>query len=139
MDFETVVVFALLAFMAWLYVRAAPRLWTGHAGPAADERPPAWWPLGAPSWRGGSRAALVTVPSGALLILFGWGFNRTTPGSTAYGVLGTLAAASTLLLIGLTVTITLVNRPRFLVPPHLRAQRGVLQERRERRRRNLRG
>jgi len=133
MDFETVVVFGLLAFMCFIYVRAAPRLWDGRAGAAEDEPPPGGWPLGAASWRGGMRATLVTLPCSALLILFGWAFNRTSPDSTAYDVLGTLGAASVLLLIGLTASITLVNRPRFLVPPHLRSQRGVLQERRERR------
>lgn len=80
------------------------------------------------------RACLVTVPCTALLILCGWAFNRLNPDSTAYDVLGTLGAVSALLLIGLTTSITLINRPRFLVPPPLRGQRGVLQERREKRR-----
>ena len=134
MDPETVIVFASLAFLAYIYVRAVPRLWDGRAGASEDELPPSGWPLGAPSWRGGMRAVVAALPFSFLLILFGWAFNRTRPDSTAFDVLGTLGAASVFLLIGLVASITLINRPRFLVPPHLRSQRGVLQERRERRR-----
>lgn len=135
MDLETITVLGVLAFLGWLYwhvVRAA------HEGtlslPEEDEPSPDWWPFSDGQWRGFGRSILISLPMIGVVIVLGWSFNRTEPGSTLYDLFGALGSLTGAVWLGLTASIILFNRPRFLVPRGMRQQLGVLQARRERRR-----
>ena len=99
----------------------------------AFEEPLAWWIWGAPLWRGyvrGMAAVGATFVVDLLLIMVViWG-----PGADAV-LLATAAALVLSLAAGLVlaITIALFNRPRWAVPPHLRAQPGAVREWRPRR------
>jgi hypothetical protein len=62
--------------------------------------------------------------AGALAI----GFVGLNVGSSAAHAIGLLFSALAALLAVLAATITFFNRPRFLVPPHLRHQPGAIAE-----------
>jgi hypothetical protein len=68
---------------------------------------------------------------------------RRSPGGTSAGALpwgpvwisaGAVALVGLLIFTGLFTTIMNFNRPRFLVPPHLRGELGAIAGRRRRRR-----
>jgi hypothetical protein len=64
-------------------------------------------------------------------------FGRGTALSPVWISVGVVALAGLLTFTGLFTTIMNVNRPRFLVPPHLRGQPGAIAGRRRRRREHL--
>jgi hypothetical protein len=120
-------IFALL-FLGVIYVLVAPKVWRGESG-LDGNTPPQWWFLGDALWRGIARAYLATVPF--LLAMFAGAAVAEFAGDEDLGM--TIAAAA--LLVGAIVhfSIVLFNRPRALVPPHLRGEPGALEERRQRR------
>lgn len=120
-------IFALL-FLGVIYVLVAPKVWRGESGLDGDV-PPAWWFLGDAVWRGVARAYLATAPF-VLLMFAGGAVAEFTDAEDV----GMAIAAGALLLGGIAhFSIVLFNRPRALVPPHLRGEPGALEERRRRR------
>jgi hypothetical protein len=117
-------------FLGVIFVLVAPKVWRGESGLDGDS-PPEWWFLGDATWRGVARGYLASVPF--VLLMFVGGivaeFTDAYDAGMAIAVLGLLAAAV------LNLGIVLFNRPRAVVPPHLRAEPGALAERKARRRR----
>jgi hypothetical protein len=110
---------AALIFALW--VVGAPRLWRGEAD--VDDPSPAW-PFGAATWRGVIRGFIVGPPCIAFA-LAGAAVAELTDADDlgmAIGVIGLVG------FVVLHVPILLFNRPKALVPPPLRHQRGALRE-----------
>ena len=119
-------IFALL-FLGGIYLAVAARVWRGESG-LDGGRPPEWWFLGAATWRGVARAYVATVPF-LLVMLAGAGIAEWG-GDEGVGM--AVSAAAFAAGIGVHLAIVLFNRPRALVPPHLRDEPGALAERRGR-------
>lgn len=105
---------------------ATPRYWKGKVDWIRSRRAPILWPFGDVLWRGAIRAsaimpALAFVGSLSLLVPAVFLVGPVTSGWTVFLslVIVLLAAEATLVL-----AIVLLNRPRFLVPPSWRAERG---------------
>jgi hypothetical protein len=109
----------------WLY--GAPRLWRGETDVDAV---PLAWPLGQVWWRGVIRSFIVWPPFVALALAGGAVAELTSKDDLgmALGLIGILVG------MALHLAIVLVNRPKTLVPPALRAQPGAIAEWRQRRR-----
>ena len=126
--YGALLIFSVL-FIGIIYALVAPKVWRGESGLDGDV-PPEWWFLGDATWRGVARAYIATAPF--VLVVFAaaifaeFGDNDTG-----------MAIAAIALLMGALVHagIVLFNRPRALVPPHLRDEPGALAARRARRRR----
>lgn len=121
-------------FFAVIGAAASRKIWRGESA-LVPEVTPEWWLLGAGAWRGLTRALPAIVPFGVLTFL-AMTVQELVGVETAEGDLA-LAAAGLVVFAGLLVylSITLYNRPRFLVPPPVRRQPGLLEERRRRTRR----
>lgn len=105
-----------------------PRYWRGDTGYLRRERPPGVWPFGVSSWKGFVRASpaftgMMLVASIAFLIPAIFLGPRV---STSWRIYGLLTLAFLVLVIAVTLSITLFNRPRFLVPPPWRDEPGAL-------------
>ena len=111
----------------------ARKVWHGESGLDGDI-PPAWWFLGDATWRGVARAYIATAPF-VLLFFAGALVAELTD---AYDLGMAVSAGALLLGVLVHASIVLYNRPRALVPPHLRAEPGALAERRARRQRQRR-
>jgi hypothetical protein len=113
--------------LAAAYVLAAtlslPRFWRGQV----PLNVPSWWlwsPRIYPAW----------LRSAPVLIASGWPFLIATPFAiglvTSEDLIPTIvlfaSVALVLVCLILAVSIALVNRPAFLVPPSLRSQRGMV-------------
>jgi hypothetical protein len=122
-------IFAVL-FLGGIYLAAAARVWRGNSGLDGGV-PPEWWPFGDAAWRGNARAYIATVPF-LLVMLVGAGIAEWSGSVDAGMTLASVAFAAGILVYG---AIVLFNRPRSLVPPHLRDEPGALAERRRRKRR----
>ena len=132
------VVAPIFAAMAAVAVRAGLRQWhqTG--------RRLSYWlrngPMDAESRAGYDRGSL---PFGLLCGFFAILCSNAAvaglrpAGGTAGFWVGFVALAGILVFTGLFTTIMFFNRPRFLVPPHLRHELGAIAGRRRRRRENL--
>ena len=125
-------VFALL-FLGVIYVLVARKVWGGESGLDGDV-PPDWWFLGAATWRGIARAYVATGP---FLLLFCAGALAAEV-TDAYDAGMAVSVAGLLLGVLVHASIVLFNRPKALVPPHLRDEPGALAERRQRRARPAR-
>lgn len=103
------------------------RIWTNQWRWAYDpNNVPAAWPYGAALWRGLTRIhvlGLIAMPVGALMLLFDQGFD-----GEAADVLATTFAVALVTVVVAGWLVILLNRPTFLVPPHLRQQPGALRE-----------
>ena len=122
-------IFTLL-FLGGVYTAVARKVWRGESGLSGD-RPPEWWFLGPATWRGVARAYIATVPFG--LVIVAGAMIAELGGNEDLGM--TIAALALLAGAVVHVGIVLFNRPRALVPPHLRDEPGALAERRQRARR----
>lgn len=121
---------------AVVYLLAARKYWRGEVGDSDDE-PPSAWPFSREHWHGVVRTYVAAGPCVLAFVGAGgvnWAFPVIEP--TPLGSLLTGISAGALLLTGaLYAGIILWNRPKALVPPHLRSAPGLLEVRRRRRRR----
>ena len=118
------VIFCLAGFGLWVLV--SPRIWRNEWKWAwSPDQVPAGWPYGGPSWRAFARltplggVALGVLPLTFLVSRFDAGWAKLAS--------DVLIGASMLLFL-LIVTVSLFNRPKFAVAPHLRHQPGLLDE-----------
>ncbi len=121
-------IFAIL-FLLFLYVAAGRRVWHGESGlqPGVE---PEWWPLSAEAWHGVARSWLATGPF--LILAFGGYLVHLLTG--ADGAAALVTAIGFFGVFAMMASITLFNRPRFLVPPHRRSEPGSRAAHRARRR-----
>lgn len=132
MSFLDAIVTAVFSVMILLALRELPRLWR-----SGEQAMPRWWLWGPPLWRGWHRALAVGVVSAAFLVL------AFVSGVIADSLLPAGVSRSDrlsyfipfLVLLGLFVLglvfmlgIILVNRPKSVVPPRLRDERGAVGE-----------
>jgi hypothetical protein len=109
------------AFLFWHY---ATGLWR-NASPMHPDRVAPWWPYGAISWRALLRVN--TLASAMMLALAITAIVLSIEGKTAQAVGGGLSLFTIALLVP-CLSVVFFNRPRFLVPPHLRHQPGAFAE-----------
>jgi hypothetical protein len=124
-----------LVFMTW----KAIRLWR-HPEVVDDFSTAfAFLPFGEDVRRGEVRSVLLTVVSlWSAAVLFVGGLTLTeeeTSGLNASDYTAAGAVVVILLCILCEVAVILFNRPKFVVPPHMRADLGVIAARRARRKR----
>lgn len=121
--------------IAWRVM--GPRYWRGDPT-TLDSSPPLWWFLSEDAWRGYLRSTPATAP---LTVLFGFcgviamAFGEGSATGVTFGLIG---AALLPLGLALAASVTLWNRPRFVVPPPLRSEPGTRAQRRNRRLREQR-
>ncbi len=127
-----------LAFVIFFALAVAgtyrlPRYWRGETSviPLMSR----WWPFGGPLLRGWERSMPAAFASGwSLLVAFVTGSLAAAGKRTDSQPLHDLAyvgiAAIGVFFLSLFVmaTVVLFNRPKFIVPPHLRQQPGAVQE-----------
>ena len=110
----------LVAVAFWagtaLLVAAVVRLWRAPLDHVSYRMAP-WWPWGQALWEGYRRTLL---PAALVAVCFA--LALTLPSSV--GVYFGLAAF--VVFVPMMILIVLFNRPRFLVPPPCRAQRGLI-------------
>lgn len=127
MELHNGVVAVGLVGMGMLYLVQLPKAWRNEGNALNPHRPFAAWPFGAPLWRGWLRAATVSAFTSVLLGIWvaidSSSLNSSAWGIAAGGLLGLVFAGFTL-----GASITLFNRPKNLVVPHLRNQPGALAE-----------
>ena len=128
MSWDALLYVVCLLIVGGLYIAVIGKVWRGTSG-LAPGSVPMWWPFGPASWRGLARA--YPALGAALILMFASGVaaELATPESAAFDAamgVGLVALLGATLLYGL---ITLLNRPRFLVPPPLRSEPGWLAER----------
>jgi hypothetical protein len=137
---------AALTFAMFLMPRRVFALWRGTR--AMPQSPPLGWPGGRASWQGWVRATPVMGSiCGLGMLIAAWCFLLLTSihnvpliGDPAWRtrlIAGVLTGVA-LVLIGIVLgfSVILFNRPRFLVAPSLRNERGALVEQLGRRRSN---
>lgn len=95
---------------------------------------PRWWPYGPRLWRGVLRIAPIAVATGLLAPLWVLGAMFVVPKMPSPTGIGTVVpgwyAAIILTLLGwfavMAITVILLNWPKLIVPPHMRADPGFL-------------
>jgi hypothetical protein len=126
----TVLLSCLLA-LAWTQV---PKLWTHHTK-YWDGRAPGWWVWGEAAYRGWVRALVImTVAGTAMVLTVAVGLllgldaddSSVEDASTAVAVTIAVLIGVTVVLFLTAVSVILFNRPRTVVPPHLRAESGAI-------------
>jgi hypothetical protein len=102
-----------------------PRIWRNEIGFDSD-RPPVFWPLGAPTWR----ALVRTAPLGPPLFLGvvpGYPLDNTgASGPVVDAVVAVSVIVGCLVLAVLAPAVALFARPKRLIAPHLRHQCGLI-------------
>jgi len=119
------VVFALVLLGASILgTMVLPRIW--HDAARDLECPQSWWVFGEEGWRGFRRAMPVAILSswiisiGVAILPF---VPRRPPESFIWAVPILVAGV---IAFGLICTVWFWNWPKFVVPPHLRHERGTL-------------
>jgi len=109
--------------------RQIPRLWT-HASSYWDVKPHGV-PWSEAAWEGWVRALPAACVGGAALDVAAWIAVLLSKSAASKAA---LAAASAVWLLAMVIAgaIILFNRPRWLVPPHLRRQPGLISRHRGR-------
>lgn len=122
----------LLSILAWSQV---PKLWR-HETKIWDGRAPSWWLWGEALFRGWVRSLVVATAAGTALVILSAVVLAVDPDydapsdareSQAEIVAGAVAVGVWVLLTLTMFSVILFNRPKFLVPPHLRGERGAIQ------------
>lgn len=105
-----------------------PRYWRGD--PRAVDAPETWGLMTPGMWRGTKRAAMVMLPAVTVMSGLGSVLFSVRPNSPASVLCAEIIAVVMAVGCLLWATIMLFNRPRFVVPPAMRADPGLLAERR---------
>jgi hypothetical protein len=108
--------------------------WRGESYSSRQIIPPEWWPYSPGLWRANVRATTVlavgAVPAmvASLLTISVWELDWPAPAGQLWWAMpvALLAVALWVTVVGLALSVALVNRPSFVVPPHLRSQPGML-------------
>ncbi|HLL68358.1 MAG TPA: hypothetical protein VK453_21965 [Micromonosporaceae bacterium] len=130
MDVETTIAFAILLLGSMGGWAMLPRFWRGEMNDVGEHGYAAFSVLGNGFRSGIRRSYLIALTICTLLSLFG--IAEIVSQRTGGGLHGALEVVSTGLGIAAVVCIVpfvaviLFNRPQSLVPPHLRAERGIL-------------
>lgn len=117
--------FAAILFLATLRL---PTIW--RDAETADRTPQAWWVWGPRAWQALLRARPVGIIGGwwiVLAIATGSGLNDPTK-TTGLTIVALIATLASLTAMALFVSVQLFARPKRLIPPALRSQRGLLSE-----------
>jgi hypothetical protein len=113
------------------------KFWRGESPWAHQVHPPTWWPFSDGLWRGNVRSTPLMAVGGVLMLTsaallmavrdLGW----PAPADRVawYGVLRFVVVVLWVVTPSLGISVILFNRPRFVVPPHLRDQRGMVTDR----------
>lgn len=119
------VLFASTALILW----NAPRVWRNERGMDADS-PPANWMWGRPAWRGFVRGVSLVLPLEMTLLSLTLLTVAISGGDDAgLSMLSSvLACFTTFVIIAGHGCAGLLNRPKWLVAPHLRHQPGMIAE-----------
>lgn len=132
-------IFIALAIFAGL---SAPSLWRKGWMPEA----PGWWPYSDDLWRGLYRSVFVGTAGGVFLavafVVTGlWQASRPPAQQGLAAPLWAQIAVPGVLMafLGMMLSVILVNRPKRVVPPSFRDQRGLLSRRGKARRTDRRG
>jgi hypothetical protein len=129
-DWLAFVIFFTLAIAATYRL---PRYWRGEISviPSMSR----WWPFGGPLLRAWERSMPAAFAAGWSLIvafLTGWlaavGKRTDSQPLRDLAYVGIAAIAVFFLSLFVVATVVLINRPKFIVPPHLRQQPGAVQE-----------
>ena len=116
---------------------ALPKLWRGDS--TFGKSVPSAWPYDEATWRGCMRAMPCLVVGGPGLVIAGWCFMLWTSIDGYYFVsdptvrwwlpLGAVfGAGCTVLAFAAGLSVFLFNRPRGIVPPHLRSEPGAFND-----------
>jgi len=89
------------------------------------ERAPIWWPFSVAAWRGQRRATYVVLPFSGAFIATCWLAIASSHGILP-AVVPVVASGVVLLSFGLFTSIVLFNRPKFVVPPTMRNEKGAI-------------
>jgi MFS family permease len=117
-------VYIITAGYVLFIVRAAPMLWTGRFRDARLDPPPTYWPWGGMLWRAWVRAWFIAgVGSGSLVLLLPAIVLDSVPDWYVYVSLAAFVLAAIV-----AMSVVLFNRPRFVIPPHLRDEPGLVAE-----------
>lgn len=125
------VVYALFSLLMLRFAIEVPRIWRGDVDRSSAV--PVTWPWGGISWRAVIRAGPAALIGGLTLIV-GFPALLIAPekanGAFARPLIVVLPVLGlfTLSLVAV-LCVALLNRPRFLVAPHLRGAPGALAER----------
>lgn len=94
-----------------------------------DSAPVAGWLFGVELWRGWRRAQPTIIVFAHPLLLGVLALSVLEPGSgSARQIAESLVVGAGAVMFVLTLTIIIVNRPRFAVPPTLRREPGLLSQ-----------
>lgn len=105
-----------LVFVVW------PRMWRGQFQYAEFDSVPSSWPFGRMGWHAFVRAWFVGTTLVPTTVL--WAFFFAWPSYIlAWSALASFVGWSLLVL-----AVMLFNRPSFVIPPHLRAEPGLVAE-----------
>ena len=118
---------AFLLVLLVLAICRLPAYWRGNVSIIDRVRP--WWPYGAALLRGWQRALAVGVGAFAFGVAAAvCGILNASYGSNAVERLIGVLAIVMVTLVLLMLVVMLFNRPKFMVPPRFRDQRGALSE-----------
>ncbi len=131
MSLAAMISLAILAVFLIIAVAQLPKYWRGELVDLHHEGTKRWWPFGEAVRRGFIRGLHIGVAAIVALLagIAGTVVSQNAASSTLRDV-GSEAADWCFLLfaalIVLDVSVTLFNRPKFVVPPHARNEPGAL-------------
>jgi hypothetical protein len=129
-DWLAVVVFLPILLLA---LSQLPKLWR-HETDFWDGKAPGWWVWGETLFRGWVRSLIALTLTGTLLLgvfVLGVIADIGEESQTSSDAVQLAFAVSFVLLVLLFIagiTVSLFNRPKFIVPPHLRGERGAIEQ-----------
>ena len=127
--FDAIGGLVVATFLIVGYAISAKKSWngTGHLDAA---QAPLWWFLSEGVWRGIKRSYVAFVPLVILFMIGGAADALLEDGTTGSTIATAVAAVGFVGFLAVQIPIILYNRPKALVPPHLRGELGTRQERR---------
>lgn len=119
----------ICVFFVGLGIWVMPRVWRDELAPGG-EHAPGWWPWGEALWQGGRRVVPLSPAAFAVGLVFGLGSAYVPEQPEGpfvrpyWAVIPFLGALG--LVFALALAVVFLNRPKFIVPPHLREHPGAL-------------